>query len=225
MSVSLRNIKTLPEIPRRCLARPYSQASRQYYGPTLPANVGIVAVPQQEAWIVERFGKLHRLLEPGLAFLIPIVDRIAYVQSLKETAHEIPSQIAITADNVSLAIDGILYTKIVDPERASYGVDRVHFATAQLAQTLMRAEIGKLTLDRTLSDRQSLNVNITQAINEAARDWGIVCLRYEIKDIQPPAKVVESMHSQVCPIAFSFRPSSTAHDPGRCRAQQTSANP
>ncbi|CAG8489243.1 11239_t:CDS:10 [Ambispora gerdemannii] len=163
----------------------------------LPRNTIINFVPQQEAWIVERFGKFHRLLEPGLAIVIPIVDRIKYVKSLKEICLNIPAQSAITQDNVTLELDGVLYIKVVDPYKASYGVEDAEYAVAQLAQTTMRAEIGQMTLDRTLAERALLNANIVEAINSAADAWGIRCLRYEIRDIHPPAKVVESMHQQV----------------------------
>ncbi|KAI9255419.1 hypothetical protein EDC94DRAFT_545491 [Helicostylum pulchrum] len=164
---------------------------------TLPRNTIIKFVPQQEAWIVERMGKFDRMLEPGLNVLIPFLDRIRYVKSLKETAIEVPSQSAITQDNVTLELDGVLYFRCIDPFKASYGVEDAEFAITQLAQTTMRAEIGQMTLDRTLAERAHLNSNIVDAINSAAEDWGIRCLRYEIRDIHPPAKVVESMHQQV----------------------------
>ncbi|KAI8075472.1 uncharacterized protein B0P05DRAFT_547632 [Gilbertella persicaria] len=164
---------------------------------SLPRNTIIKFVPQQEAWIVERMGKFHRMLEPGLNMLIPFIDRIRYVKSLKETAIEVPSQSAITQDNVTLELDGVLYFRCVDPFKASYGVEDAEFAITQLAQTTMRAEIGQMTLDRTLAERAHLNANIVDAINSAAEDWGIRCLRYEIRDIHPPSKVVESMHQQV----------------------------
>ncbi|KAG0360812.1 hypothetical protein BGZ54_009374 [Gamsiella multidivaricata] len=139
-------------------------------------------VPQQEAWIVERMGRFHTTLEPGLQFLMPFLDQVKYVRSLKEVAIEVPSQSAITQ---------------VDPYKASYGVEDAEFSVSQLAQTTMRAEIGMMTLDRTLAERAHLNANIVEAINTAAADWGIQCLRYEIRDIHPPTKVVESMHQQV----------------------------
>lgn len=160
-------------------------------------NTVIRFVPQQTAWIVERMGKFHRILEPGLAILIPFIDRIAYVKSLKESAIEIPSQNAITADNVTLELDGVLYTRVFDAYKASYGVEDAEYAISQLAQTTMRSEIGQLTLDHVLKERATLNTNITQAINEAAQDWGVVCLRYEIRDIHTPEGVVAAMHRQV----------------------------
>ncbi|KAI8917534.1 hypothetical protein DFJ77DRAFT_309094 [Powellomyces hirtus] len=164
---------------------------------TLPTNTIVKFVPQQEAWIVERMGRFDRILEPGLAILIPVLDRIRYVKSLKEVAVEIPSQSAITQDNVTLELDGVLYFRVVDPYKASYGVENAEFAVTQLAQTTMRAEIGQMTLDRTLAERTQLNFNIVNAINQAAADWGIKCLRYEIRDIHPPENVVAAMHQQV----------------------------
>jgi len=142
-------------------------------------------------------GKFNRILSPGLALLVPVIDRIAYVRSLKEAAIEIPSQSAITADNVTLELDGVLYTRVFDPYKASYGVEDAEYAISQLAQTTMRSEIGQLTLDHVLKERANLNSNITAAINEAAQDWGVTCLRYEIRDIHAPDGVVEAMHRQV----------------------------
>ncbi|KAG0299339.1 hypothetical protein BGZ98_010124 [Dissophora globulifera] len=160
-------------------------------------NTIVKFVPQQEAWIVERMGRFHTTLEPGLQVLWPFLDRIKYVKSLKEVAIEVPSQSAITQDNVTLDLDGVLYYRVVDPYKASYGVENAEFSVSQLAQTTMRAEIGHMTLDRTLAERAYLNNNIVRVINAAAADWGIQCLRYEIRDIHPPARVVESMHQQV----------------------------
>ncbi|KAG5977233.1 hypothetical protein E4U55_006969 [Claviceps digitariae] len=165
--------------------------------PKLPANTIVRFVPQQTAWIVERMGKFHRILAPGLAFMAPIFDRIAYVKSLKEVAIEIPSQSAITADNVTLDLDGVLFTRVFDAYKASYGVEDAEYAISQLAQTTMRSEIGQLTLDHVLKERAALNTNITAAINDAAEAWGVTCLRYEIRDIHAPAAVVEAMHRQV----------------------------
>ncbi|CAI5758232.1 unnamed protein product [Candida verbasci] len=165
---------------------------------SLPSNTIVKFVPQQQAWIVERMGKFHKILQPGLAILIPVIDKIMYVQSLKESAIEIPSQNAITSDNVSLELDGVLYVKVINPYLASYGVEDFQFAISQLAQTTMRSEIGSMTLDSVLKERQQLNHNINQVINEAAKDnWGVECLRYEIKDIHPPQNVLEAMHRQV----------------------------
>ncbi|KAG4424841.1 hypothetical protein IFR04_002001 [Cadophora malorum] len=171
--------------------------SSYFQRPRLPANTVVKFVPQQTAWIVERMGKFNRILTPGLAVLWPFLDRIAYVKSLKEAAIEIPSQSAITADNVTLELDGVLYTRVFDAYKASYGVEDAEYAISQLAQTTMRSEIGQLTLDHVLKERAALNTNITTAINEAAQDWGIVCLRYEIRDIHAPDGVVAAMHRQV----------------------------
>ncbi|KAJ1983257.1 Stomatin [Dimargaris verticillata] len=170
---------------------------RQNQRKTIPVNTVVKFVPQQEAWVVERMGKFHRILDPGLAILLPFLDRIKYVQSLKEVAVEIPTQSAITQDNVTLELDGVLYYRVVDAYKASYGVEDAEFSIMQLAQTTMRAEIGQMALDTTLAERNLLNTNIVNAINHAAEEWGIRCLRYEIRDIHPPEKVVEAMHSQV----------------------------
>jgi regulator of protease activity HflC (stomatin/prohibitin superfamily) len=147
----------------------------------LPTNTIVKFVPQQEAWIVERFGRFHRVLEPGLAILVPFVDSIRHVKTLKEVAVLVPSQSAITQDNVTISLDGVLYYRILDPYKASYGIEDADFAVTQLAQTTMRSEIGKLTLDKTLAERTMLNANIVEAINDAASHWGIKCLRYEIR--------------------------------------------
>ncbi|KAJ3022172.1 UNVERIFIED_CONTAM: hypothetical protein HDU68_009278 [Siphonaria sp. JEL0065] len=162
-----------------------------------PWNTIILFVPQASVYIVERFGKFHRVLEPGLAVLAPFVDQVKYVQSFKETAVEIVPQNAITQDNVTIKIDGVLYYRIIDAMKASYGVEDPEFAVTQLAQTTMRSEIGQLTLDRTLAERTLLNTNIIQAMNNASAGWGIECLRYEIRDVHPPQNVVESMHRQI----------------------------
>ncbi|KAJ6190339.1 hypothetical protein N7519_000360 [Penicillium mononematosum] len=163
----------------------YNEGPTSYFTTrqTLPANTVVRFVPQQTAWIVERMGKFDRILEPGLAILVPFLDRIAYN--------------AITADNVTLELDGVLYTRVFDAYKASYGVEDAEYAISQLAQTTMRSEIGQLTLDHVLKERANLNTNITKAINEAAQEWGVVCLRYEIRDIHAPEAVVAAMHRQV----------------------------
>ncbi|KAF6011450.1 hypothetical protein HII13_002459 [Brettanomyces bruxellensis] len=151
-------------------------------------NTIVKFVPQQEAWIVERMGKFNKVLKPGLAILVPFLDKVRYVQSLKEVALEIPSQSAITSDNVTLDMDGVLYYRVVDPYKASYGVEDAQYAIVQMAQTTMRSEIGQMSLDLCLRERTTLNSHITTAINEAAQDWG---------DIRPPVNVVDSMNQVV----------------------------
>ncbi|GAB6031227.1 Stomatin-like protein 2, mitochondrial [Chamberlinius hualienensis] len=164
---------------------------------TLPMNTIILFVPQQEAWIAERMGKYYKTMQPGLNILLPVVDRVKYVQSLKEIAIDIPKQSAITADNVTLSIDGVLYLKIIDPYKASYGVEDPEFAITQLAQTTMRSELGKISLDSVFRERESLNVAIVEVINKASAAWGISCLRYEIRDIKLPQRVQDAMQMQV----------------------------
>lgn len=157
----------------------------------------VVFVPQNMAYVVERFGKYNKTMEAGLNILVPFIDRIAYKRTLKEQATDVPSQGAITRDNISLVVDGVLYLKVLDPYKASYGVDDYIYAVTQLAQTTMRSEIGQLDLDKTFEERDILNINIVAAINEAAGPWGVQVLRYEIKDIEPPRSVLEAMERQM----------------------------
>jgi regulator of protease activity HflC (stomatin/prohibitin superfamily) len=154
-------------------------------------------VPQNEAYVIERLGKYSSTLEAGIHILIPFIDRVAYKHSLKEFAIDVPQQQAITKDNVSLGIDGVLYMKIMDPRAASYGVENLHFAVLQLAQTTMRAEIGKLTLDQTFESRENINGEVTRAIDEASNSWGTKVLRYEVKDISPPSTILDEMEKQM----------------------------
>jgi regulator of protease activity HflC (stomatin/prohibitin superfamily) len=163
----------------------------------LLAFMTVKVVPQQEGWVIEWLGKFDKVLQPGLNFLVPFVQRVAYKHSLKEDAIDVASQTAISKDNVTLSIDGVLYVKIIDPINASYGVNNPYYAITQLAQTTMRSEIGKLPLDRTFEEREILNVAIVSAINTAALNWGIQCMRYEIKDIQPPISILKAMELQV----------------------------
>ncbi|MCV2403032.1 paraslipin [Marinomonas sp. C2222] len=154
-------------------------------------------VPQNEAYLIERFGKYQSTKEAGLNFIIPFIDRIAAMRSLKEQAVDVPEQSAITKDNISLNVDGVLYFRVLDPYKATYGVDNYVFAVTQLAQTTMRSELGKMELDKTFEERDLLNTNIVSAINEAAGPWGIQVLRYEIKDINPPQSVMVAMEAQM----------------------------
>jgi len=154
-------------------------------------------VPQNRAFVIERFGKYSQSMEAGLNFMIPFIDKVAYNRSLKEKATDVPSQGAITKDNISLIVDGVLYMKVLDPYKASYGVDNYAYAVTQLAQTTMRSEIGKIDLDKTFEERDSLNINIVNSINLAAEPWGVQVLRYEIKDIEPPRSVLEAMERQM----------------------------
>ncbi|KAJ8287115.1 hypothetical protein GJAV_G00047820 [Gymnothorax javanicus] len=182
---------------RRTIPPQWTAPAQQRWVSSRPINTVVLFVPQQEAWVVERMGKFHRILEPGLNFLIPILDRIRYVQSLKEIVIDVPEQSAVSLDNVTLQIDGVLYLRILDPFKASYGVEDPEYAVTQLAQTTMRSELGKLTLDKVFRERESLNANIVHSINQASDEWGIRCLRYEIKDISVPPRVKESMQMQV----------------------------
>uniref|UniRef100_A0A4W5PC64 Stomatin-like protein 2, mitochondrial n=1 Tax=Hucho hucho TaxID=62062 RepID=A0A4W5PC64_9TELE len=175
----------------------WATQAQQRWVSSLPMNTVVLFVPQQESWVVERMGRFHRILEPGLNFLIPILDKIRYVQSLKEIVIDVPEQSAVSLDNVTLQIDGVLYLRILDPFKASYGVEDPEYAVTQLAQTTMRSELGKLTLDKVFRERETLNTNIVHSINQASDDWGIRCLRYEIKDIHVPPRVKESMQMQV----------------------------
>ena len=157
---------------------------------------GFIVTPQRSALVVERFGRYHRTLDAGLNWIIPFVDKIAYRHSLKEEAVSIPNQTAITQDNVTISIDGVLYMQIEDPVAASYGIGDAVFALIQLAQTTMRSEIGKLSLDKTFAERDTLNQAIVQAINAASGPWGVKCLRYEIRDITPPSAIRSAMEMQ-----------------------------
>lgn len=154
-------------------------------------------VPQNEALIIERLGKYSATLEAGIHILVPFVDRVSYRHSLKEFAIDVPSQQAITRDNVALSIDGVLYLRIMDPKSASYGVENLVFAITQIAQTTMRAEIGKLSLDQTFESRENINAKVTHAIDEASEVWGTKVLRYEVKDISPPTTILDEMEKQM----------------------------
>ena len=154
-------------------------------------------VPQNRAYIIERFGKFQSTKEAGLNFIMPFIDRVSANRSLKEQAVDVPEQSAITRDNISLMVDGVLYFRVLDPYKATYGVEDYVFAVTQLAQTTMRSELGKMELDKTFEERDILNTNIVSAINQAAGPWGIQVMRYEIKDIIPPSSVMEAMEAQM----------------------------
>ena len=154
-------------------------------------------VPQQHAWVKERLGKYAGTLTPGPKFIIPFVDRIAYKHSLKEIPLDVPSQVCITRDNTQLQVDGILYFQVTDPMRASYGASNYVVAITQLAQTTLRSVIGKLELDKTFEERDMINAKVVEAIDEAALNWGVKVLRYEIKDLTPPAEILRAMQAQI----------------------------
>ena len=154
-------------------------------------------VPQQHAWVIERLGKYHGALTPGLSFIFPFIDRVAYKHSLKEVPLDVPSQVCITRDNTQLQVDGILYFQVTDPMRASYGSSNYIMAVTQLAQTSLRSVIGKLELDKTFEERDVINAQVVQAIDEAALNWGVKVLRYEIKDLTPPKEILHAMQQQI----------------------------
>ncbi|SHG70350.1 SPFH domain-containing protein [Massilia sp. CF038] len=157
----------------------------------------INVVPQQHAWVVERLGKYHATLAPGLNIVIPFIDRIAYKHILKEIPLDVPPQVCITRDNTQLQVDGILYFQITDAMRASYGSSNYLAAITQLAQTTLRSVIGKMELDRTFEERDHINTTIVNAIDESAANWGVKVLRYEIKDLTPPESILHSMQAQI----------------------------
>ncbi|NVK74053.1 MAG: paraslipin [Oceanospirillaceae bacterium] len=160
-------------------------------------KTSIKFVPQNQAYVIERFGKYQSTKEAGLNFIFPFIDRISADRTLKEQAVDVPEQSAITKDNISLHVDGVLYFRVLDPYKATYGVENYVFAVTQLAQTTMRSELGKMELDKTFEERDVLNTNIVSSINDAAGPWGIQVLRYEIKDIIPPQSVMEAMEAQM----------------------------
>jgi regulator of protease activity HflC (stomatin/prohibitin superfamily) len=156
-----------------------------------------IVVPQQSAFIVERLGKYSKTLHAGFHILVPGIERIAYKHSLKEAALDIAEQICITKDNVQVGIDGVLYLQVLDPARASYGISDYHFAISQLAQTTLRSEIGKIDLDRTFEERATINANVVTELDKASEPWGVKVLRYEIRNINPPADVLQAMEKQM----------------------------
>ena len=177
-------------------------------------------VPQQHAWVVERLGKYDRTLTPGLSFVIPFVDRVAYKHSLKEVPLDVPSQICITRDNTQLTVDGILYFQVTDPMRASYGSSDYIVAITQLAQTTLRSVVGKMELDKTFEERDMINAGVVNALDEAAMNWGVKVLRYEIKDLTPPAAILHAMQAQIT--AEREKRALIAASEGRRQEQSTS---
>ncbi|MDH4094507.1 MAG: paraslipin [Betaproteobacteria bacterium] len=158
---------------------------------------GVRVVPQQSVFVVERFGRFHAALEPGLNFIVPVFDRVAYRHSLKEVPLDVPEQVCITKDNTQLGVDGILYFQVTDPRLASYGSSNYIAAISQLAQTTLRSEIGKMELDKTFESREEINKQIVSVLDEAGRSWGIKVLRYEIKSLTPPEAILRSMQQQI----------------------------
>ena len=157
----------------------------------------VKVVPQQNAWVVERLGKYHATLSPGLNLLLPFIDRLAYKHSLKEIPLDVPSQVCITKDNTQLTVDGILYFQVTDAMRASYGSSNYIVAITQLAQTTLRSVIGRMELDKTFEERAQINTSVVLSLDEAALNWGVKVLRYEIKDLTPPAEILRSMQAQI----------------------------
>lgn len=159
--------------------------------------MAVKVVPQQKGFIVERLGKYNGVLQPGINFIVPFFDRIAYRHGLKEQAYDIHEQICITRDNVQVRVDGVIFLQVVDAQKASYGINDYVFAVTQLAQTTMRSEIGKIDLDKTFVERMVINLAVVAAIDEAAIGWGVKVLRYEIKNITPPTTVLQAMEKQM----------------------------
>jgi len=156
-----------------------------------------IVVPQQSAYVVERLGRFHGILNAGFHVLLPFVDVIRYRHSLKEMAVDIPAQVCITRDNVQVGVDGVLYLKVLNPERASYGISDYLFAISQLAQTTLRSEVGKIDLDRTFEERTNINTAVVSELDKASEAWGVKVLRYEIKNITPPADILAAMEKQM----------------------------
>jgi regulator of protease activity HflC (stomatin/prohibitin superfamily) len=157
----------------------------------------IRVVPQQHAFVIERLGKFHEVLEPGLNFVWPVADRVAYRHDLREIPLDVPSQICITKDNTQLQVDGILYFQVTDPRLASYGSSNYVVAITQLAQTTLRSVIGRMELDRTFEERDHINAQVVEALDQAAANWGVKVLRYEIKDLTPPKEILHAMQAQI----------------------------
>ena len=161
------------------------------------ASKSIKTVPQQRAWIIERFGKYDRTLEPGLRFIMPFIDRVGAKHDLREVPLDVPSQVCITRDNTQLQVDGILYFQVTEPKLATYGSSNYILAITQLAQTTLRSVIGKLELDKTFEERDMINHAVVSALDQAAQNWGVKVLRYEIKDLTPPKEILHAMQAQI----------------------------
>ena len=184
-------------------------AAASLFGPALAVPVflvllvialaweGVRVVPQQNAWVVERLGKFHAILEPGLNIIVPFFDSVAYRHSLKEIPLDVSEQVCITRDNTQLAVDGVIYFQVTDPRLASYGSSNYIAAITQLAQTALRSEIGKMELDKTFESRDEMNKQVVSVLDEAGRSWGVKVLRYEIKNITPPEAILRSMQQQI----------------------------
>ncbi|MBN1625930.1 MAG: paraslipin [Deltaproteobacteria bacterium] len=158
---------------------------------------GVRIVPQQSAYVIERLGKFHSVLNAGISYIFPFIDKVAYKHTLKEQALDIPEQICITRDNVQVGVDGVIFVQVFDPKMASYGISNYMFSITQLSQTTMRSEVGKIDLDKTFEERTAINSAIVTAINDASRTWGVKILRYEIKNIIPPETVLKAMEKQM----------------------------
>jgi len=154
-------------------------------------------VPQRSAFIIERLGKYHKTLQAGLHIIIPFLDKVAYKHTLKEQAIDVASQICITRDNIAVEVDGILYLQVIDPVKASYGIDNYRFASIQIAQTTMRSVIGRLELDKTFEERETINTSIVEAVDKASEPWGVKITRYEVKNITPPQSIKDAMEKQM----------------------------
>lgn len=187
--------------PASFLAADFSFAAIFGIGFVIFAVVAILKtariVPQRQAHVVERLGKYHKTLEAGFHILVPFIDRVAYKHSLKEVAIDVPSQMCITKDNIAIEVDGILYMQVLDAKSASYGIENYYFAASQLAQTTLRSEIGKIELDRTFEERDSINASVIQALDKASEPWGLKITRYEIANIKPPQSVQDALEKQM----------------------------
>jgi regulator of protease activity HflC (stomatin/prohibitin superfamily) len=203
--------RDVPMFPKLIAALIASVLAFAWQGGATPISIGLAViaflvaflvesvrvVPQQQAWVVERLGRFSEVLEPGLNVIIPFVDRVAYKHSLKEVPLDVPEQVAITRDNTQLAVDGILYYQVTDPRLASYGTSDYITAITQLAQTTLRAEVGKMELDRVLESRDEINKSVVSVLDHAARPWGVKVLRYEVKNLTPPEAILRAMQQQI----------------------------